>query len=95
MPRDSKLYNGFMNHDYILTFSIEDKANRARLVELCKNTWQGDEVTTNTWEISNPLSPDDMEKAILALLGDEDRAAYYYLSDFARDSKRIFRVILG
>ena len=26
MPRDNKLYSGFMTHDYILTFSIEDPA---------------------------------------------------------------------
>lgn len=91
MARDSKLYSGFMNHDYILTFSIQDDASRAKLVELCSGPWQGDEVTRDTWEISNRLSPDEMEKAILALMGDDDRATYYYLSD----AKRIFRVILG
>jgi hypothetical protein len=91
MPRDAKLYSGFMNHDYVLTFSIRDPTSRSKLVELCKGPWQGDEVTRDTWEISNTLSPDDMERAVLELLGDEDRAAYYYLSD----SKRIFRVVLG
>ncbi|MCC6557113.1 MAG: hypothetical protein IT372_29525 [Polyangiaceae bacterium] len=91
MPRESKLYSGFMNHDYILTFSIAEEAGRARLVELCKGPWQGDEVTPGTWEVSNTLSPDQMERAILELMGDEDRAAYYYLSD----TKRMFRVILG
>lgn len=91
MPRDNKLYSGFVNHDYILTFSIADEASRARLLELCAGPWQGDEVAPNTWEISNTLSPDQMESAILDLMGDTDRAAYYYLSD----SKRIFRVILG
>jgi hypothetical protein len=91
MPRDSKLYSGFMNHDYILTFTIQDETSRGKLVELCSGPWQGDEVTKDTWEISNTLSPDEMEKAILALMGDEDRATYYYLSDV----KRIFRVILG
>ena len=91
MPRDTKLYSGFMNHDYILTFSIQDETSRGRLVELCRGPWQGDEVTKDTWEISNTLSPDEMEKAILALMGDEDRATYYYLSD----AKRVFRVILG
>jgi hypothetical protein len=91
MARDTKLYNGFMNHDYILTFTIEDAAARARLVELCRGPWLGDEVTRDTWEISNALSPNDLESAILAHMGDEDRAAYYYLSD----SKRIFRVLLG
>ncbi len=91
MARDNKLYSGFVRHDYILTFAIADEANRARLVALCAGDWQGDEVTPHTWEISNTLSPDDMESAVAELLGDEDRAAYYYLSD----SKRMFRVVLG
>ena len=91
MPRDNKLYSGFMNHDYVLTFNVQDPANRAKLVELCGGPWQGDEVTPSTWEVSNTLSPDQMEKAILDLLGDNDRAVYYYLSD----SKRMFRVVLG
>ncbi|WP_437674414.1 hypothetical protein [Sorangium sp. So ce131] len=91
MPRDNKLYSGFVSHDYILTFSIADEANRARLVALCAGPWQGDEVTLHTWEVSNTLSPDQMEQAILELMGDADRAAYYYLSD----SKRMFRVLLG
>ena len=88
---DEPLLSGFMNHDYVLTFSIEDAGRRAQLVELCKGPWQGDEVTTSTWEISNDLSPDQMEKQILGLLTDGDRAAYYYLSD----AKRIFRVVLS
>jgi hypothetical protein len=91
MPRDNKLYSGFVRHDYILTFSLADDASRARLVELCKGPWQGDEVTPGTWEISNALSPDALESAVGELLGDHDRAAYYYLSD----SKRMFRVVLG
>ena len=91
MPRDSKLYSGFMNHDYILCFSIHNPDNRQKLVALCGGAWQGDEVTQGTWEISNDLSPDEMERTILELLGEEDRAAYYYLSD----SKRVFRVVLG
>lgn len=91
MARDDKLYSGFMNHDYILTFSIEDAGSRARLIELCAGPWQGDQVTPNTWEISNSLSPDEMERTILALMGDQDRAAYYYLSN----AKRMFRVMLG
>ena len=91
MPRDNKLYSGFVRHDYILTFSIEDEASRARLVELCAGPWQGDEVTPYTWEISNELSPDEMENTIVLLLGDNDRATYYYLSD----AKRMFRVVLG
>jgi hypothetical protein len=91
MPRDNKLYSGFVSHDYILTFAIADPENRARLIELCSGPWQGDEVIPNTWEISNPLSPDQMERAIVELMGESDRAVYYYLSD----SKRMFRVILG
>lgn len=91
MPRDSKLYSGFMNHDYVLTFHVKDEQSRLALVELCRGPWQGDEITPETWEISNRLSPDEMESAIVALLGDDDRAAYYYLSD----SKRVFRVVLG
>jgi hypothetical protein len=91
MPRDNKLYSGFMNHDYVLTFAVADEHNRAKLVELCAGPWQGDEVTPTTWEVSNTLSPDQMESAIVELLGDGDRAVYYYLSD----SKRMFRVMLG
>jgi hypothetical protein len=91
MARDDKLYSGFVRHDYVLTFSIADEQSRARLVELCKGPWQGDEVTRDTWEISNALSPDQMETAINELLGDNDRAAYYYLSD----AKRMFRVVLS
>jgi hypothetical protein len=90
MARDNKLYSGFVRHDYILTFSIEDEQNRARLLELCAGPWQGDEVTEGTWEISNTLSPDEMEATIGDLLGERDRCAYYYLSD----SKRMFRVVL-
>jgi len=91
MPRDSKLYSGFMNHDYILSFSVDDAEDREKLRTLCRGPWQGDEVMPGTWEISNRLSPDEMESAVVELLGDQDRAAYYYLSD----SKRIFRVVLG
>jgi hypothetical protein len=91
MPRDDKLYSGFVNHDYVLTFVIHDEASRAQMVELCKGPWQGDEAIPNTWEVSNSLSPDQMERAILELLGEADRAIYYYLSD----SKRMFRVLLS
>lgn len=91
MARDNKLYSGFVNHDYILTFSVADAQSRARLVELCAGPWQGDEVAPGTWEISNDLTPDAMETAVVALLGDEDRAVYYYLSA----AKRMFRVVLG
>ncbi len=91
MARDNKVYSGFVRHDYILTFSIADAASRTKLVELCAGPWMGDEVVPGTWEISNELSPDAMETAIAELMGDEDRAVYYYLSD----SKRMFRVVLG
>jgi len=90
MPRDPNLYSGFVRHDYLLTFAISDGESRARLVELCAGPWQGDEVTPGTWEVSSELSPDDMETAIVALLGDGDRVVYYYLSD----AKRLFRVVL-
>lgn len=90
MPRDDRLYSGFVRHDYVLTFHVRDEARRAKLVELCAGEWLGDEVTPTTWEVSNTLSPDEMERALLALLEDGDRVVYYYLSD----SKRMFRVIL-
>ncbi|APR83315.1 Hypothetical protein A7982_08664 [Minicystis rosea] len=90
MPRDSTLYSGFVRHDYLITFAIADAAGRQRLIDLCAGPWQGDEVTPGTWEISSDLSPDDMETAIVALLGDGDRAVYYYLSN----AKRLFRVVL-
>ncbi len=91
MPRDNTLYNGFVLHDYLLTFVIHDRGNRDRLVELFRGPWQGDEVTPFTWEVSNDLSPDQMEQAILKLMGEKDRVVYYYLAD----AKRMFRVILG
>ncbi|MBI4950775.1 MAG: hypothetical protein HY908_01970 [Myxococcales bacterium] len=90
MPKDETLHSGFVSHDYVLTFSIADAAQRAALVALCRGPWQGDEVTAHTWEISNDLSPDALESAVVPLLGPDDRAAYYYLSD----SKRMFRVVL-
>jgi hypothetical protein len=88
---EGPLPSGFMNHDYVLTFSIADRASHEKLVALCKGPWQGDEVTAHTWEISNDLTPDQMERQVLELLGEGDRAAYYYLSD----TKRIFRVVLS
>ncbi len=88
---EGPLPSGFMNHDYIVTFSIKDRDKAQKLVDLCRGPWQGDPVTDTTWEISNDLSPDQMERQILELLEDGDRAAYYYLSD----SKRIFRVVLS
>jgi hypothetical protein len=91
MPRDDNLYSGFVRHDYILTFDIQNEASRAKLVELCRGPWMGDQVTPSTWEVSNTLSPDQMERAILDILEDGDRVVYYYLSD----SKRMFRVILS
>ncbi len=91
MPRDDTLYSGFVRHDYILTFDIQNDASRRKLEELCRGPWFGDQVTPTTWEVSNTLSPDQMERAILDVLEDGDRVVYYYLSD----SKRMFRVILS
>jgi hypothetical protein len=91
MPRDDNLYSGFVRHDYILTFDIQNETSRQKLVELCRGPWMGDPVTPTTWEVSNTLSPDQMERAILDILEDGDRVVYYYLSD----SKRMFRVILS
>ena len=90
MPRDQELLSGFRNHDYVLTFDVADEDNREKLSLLCAGEWQGDRVNGTTWEVSTKLSPDAIEKTILELLGDGDRAVYYYLSD----SKRIFRVVL-
>lgn len=90
MPRDNKLYSGFVLHDYVLTMQVADPERRAKLIALCMGPWQGDEVTPHTWEVSNTLSPDEMERALLELLEDGDRVVYYYLSD----SKRMFRVLL-
>ena len=88
--RDTRLHSGFVRHDYIVTFSIADEAARRRLVERCAGEWLGDEVTDTTWEVSNELGPDDMERALVEALGEGDRAAYYYLSD----AKRMFRVMV-
>ena len=90
MPRDEELRSGFMNHDYILTFDIADEDKREKLATLCATDWQGDRVNAATWEVSNKLTPDAIEKTILDLLDEGDRAVYYYLSD----SKRVFRVVL-
>jgi hypothetical protein len=90
MARDDTLRSGFMNHDYILTFEIADSGRRGELAQLCEGDWQGDRVSDATWEVSTKLTPDAIEKTILALLSEGDRAIYYYLSD----SKRIFRVVL-
>ena len=98
---DDRLFSGFMNHDYVLTFSIADPARRQRLVDLCDGPWQGDEVTDGTWEISNDLGPDDMEKALIDLVSEGDRIAYYYLTPplpsgipGVGEAKRIFRVVI-
>ncbi len=100
--RDDRLHSGFMNHDYVLTFSIADEGNRKKLVELCEGPWMGDPITDGNWEISNELSPDEMEAAVAALLADGVKAAYYYLtppmsSGMPRvpDAKRIFRVVIS
>jgi hypothetical protein len=91
MARDNELRSGFLNHDYLLTFEVKDDARRERLLALCEGEWMGDAVSAATWEVSTRLSPDAIEKALLEILGEGDRAAYYYLSD----SKRIFRVVLN
>jgi hypothetical protein len=100
--RDDRLLSGFLNHDYVLTFSIADEARRKHVVELCAGPWMGDPVTESTWEVSNDLSPDEMEKALLQHLADGDKCAYYYLTPpmesgvvGAPPSKRIFRVVIG
>jgi hypothetical protein len=99
---DERLYSGFMNHDYVISFEIADADGRRKLVDLCRGPWQGDEITANTWEISNDLSPDEMERAIAALMGADDRVAYYYLTPpmasgkpGVPDAKRLFRVVIG
>ncbi len=99
---DSRMLSGFMNHDYVLCFSVRDEEKRRRLVALCEGPWQGDEVTENTWEISNDLSPDDLERALLEVIDDGDRVAYYYLTPpmssgipGVPDAKRIFRVVIA
>jgi hypothetical protein len=91
MARDDELRSGFLNHDYLLTFEVKDAAQRAKLVALCEGDWMGDKVTEATWEVSTKLAPDAIEKTLLEILGEGDRAVYYYLSD----SKRIFRVVLS
>jgi hypothetical protein len=99
---DDRLLSGFMNHDYVLTFSIQSADRRQRLVELCEGPWMGDEITASTWEISNDLSPDDMERAVLDIIDEGDRVAYYYLTPPMQsgiagipESKRIFRVVIS
>jgi len=89
--RKGPLGSGFMNRGYLLIFDVQDEASRKKLVSLCEGEWQGDAVTPNAWEITNDLDPDAMEKTIADLLGENDRAAYYYLTD----AKRMFRVVLG
>ena len=99
---NDRLLSGFMNHDYVLTFSVSNADKRQKLVELCAGPWQGDEIAPDTWEISNDLSPDDMERAVLDVIDDGDRVAYYYLTPPMSsgipgkpDSKRIFRVVIS
>ena len=97
-----RLLSGFMNHDYVLTFSVHNAESREKLIALCEGPWQGDEITGDCWEISNDLSPDDMEKAIVELIADGDRVAYYYLTPpmssgipGTPEAKRIFRVVIS
>ena len=91
-----------MNHDYILTFTVADPERRKQLVTLCEGPWMGDEASDGTWEVSNSLSPDELEKAIMDIIEDGDRVAYYYLTPQLESgmpgvppSKRIFRVVLS
>ncbi len=99
---ENRLLSGFMNHDYVITFEIADETARQQLNKLCEDDWDGDPITTYTWEISNDLSPDQMETAIVQHLSEGDRAAYYYLTPpmssgipGVGDAKRIFRVVLN
>ena len=99
---DDRLLSGFMNHDYVLTFSIADADRRKQLLALCEGPWMGDAITDDTWEISNELSPDDLEQAVAQLLETGDKAAYYYLTPAMSsgmpgvpDAKRIFRVVIS
>ncbi len=99
---DETLFSGFMNHDYVLTFSVADAERRRMLIALCQGPWMGDEVTADTWEISNDLDPDAMEAEVAKLLEEGDRAAYYYLTPPMKsglpgvaDAKRIFRVVIS
>ena len=94
--------SGFLNHDYILTFSVRSPDRRQRLIELCEGAWQGDRVTDFAWEVSNDLSPDDMETALLGIIEEGDQVAYYYLTPpmpspahGEPDAKRIFRVVIA
>jgi hypothetical protein len=102
MAQQERLISGFMNHDYVVTFAIADATKRQRFAALCAGAWQGDEVTETTWEISNDLSPDDMERTVLDLIDEGDRVAYYYLTPpmpsgipGQPETKRIFRVVIG
>lgn len=99
---DDRLLSGFLNHDYMVTFSIADPVKRAQLVELCEDPWMGDEITATCWEISNDLNPAQLESAIVELLSEGDRVAYYYLTPpmgsgipGVADGKRIFRVVIS
>ncbi len=99
---DDRLLSGFMNHDYVLTFSVRSADKRQKLIELCAGPWQGDEITADTWEISNDLSPDDMERAVLQVVDEGERVAYYYLTPPMEspvpgepEAKRIFRVVIA
>jgi len=97
-----RLLSGFMTHDYLLTYSVADPTRRQRLAALCEGDWQGDEISDHTWEISNDLDPNGLEHALLAIVGDGDRAIYYYLTPplssgvaGAANAKRIFRVVIA
>ncbi len=97
---ENRPFSGFMNHDYVLSFRVADTARRQKLLELCEGPWQGDElIAEHTWEVSNELSPADMEKALLEIIDEGDQAVYYYLTPplssgmpGTPEAKRIFSV---
>ncbi len=81
---------GFFGGDYLVLFAVSDDARRETIRAMCEESWSGERVAGDAWEICNDLGPQDMEAALLALLAPGDRAVYYYLSE----SKRIFRVVV-
>jgi len=94
--------SGFMNSDYLLAFHVADAGRRAQLLELCREQLDGEQITTDTWELSTELDPHQLEERIVELLGQGDHAVYYYLTKPLPDpaakapaAKRIFRVVLS
>lgn len=82
---------GFVTADYLVSLAIKSGATIERLARLFEDEWSGERVTDLLWEVSNDLSPQLMEEAILPFLEGADRVIFYYVSD----TKRIFRVCLG